>query len=233
MAFPAPKPEQRLYHLLRGVVGLVLRRFIKIEVLGLQNLPQEGAAVLVCNHRSDSDPAVVGTAIPHYISWVAADYMRHVPITSWLIQKTGMVLMAVDGQVTPSSFKQARRVLQNGDWLGIFPEGEAYIFTNDFSAPLAEFQPGFAVLAAQARVPIIPVVIRPRQETLKPIRMPPQIRPYIAQLHDLSTIQQIPQYQSVQVVIGEPIRPDWDRFNQRQEAVAWLMQETRQVMLAL
>jgi hypothetical protein len=68
------------------------------------------------------------------------------------------------------------------------------------------------VLAAQAQVPIVPVVIRPLQEKLKPIRIPPQIRPYIARLHDLSTIRQIPQYQSVQVVIRQPISPEWSQF---------------------
>ena len=227
------KAENRRYQVLRNIMGLFLRRFIKIEVLGLDNIPTEGAAVLVCNHRSDSDPAIVGVAIPRYISWITADYMRHVPITNWLIQKTGMVLMAVDGRVTPSSLKQAQRVLRSGHCLGIFPEGEAYIFANDFAAPLAELQPGFAVLAAQAQVPIIPVVIRPRQEKLKPIRIPASIRPYIAELHNLSTIRQIPQYQSVQVVVGPLIQPSWSEFSDRREAINWLMAETRQVMLNL
>ena len=92
--------QKRFYRRLRWVIAALLRRFIKIEALGLEHVPQTGPAILVCNHRSDIDPSVLGTVITRYICWVAASYMKKGPLTGWIIKKTGMVLMDVHGKVS-------------------------------------------------------------------------------------------------------------------------------------
>ncbi|KAI9134999.1 lysophospholipid acyltransferase family protein [Acaryochloris sp. CCMEE 5410] len=213
--------QQRFYHACRWLLAPWLRRRINLEVIGLEHLPT-GAGILVCNHRSNIDPSIVSVAIPRYISWVTAAYMQELPITHWLIQRTGMVLMEVDGPVKPSSFKQALGVLSRGALLGIFPEGERYIFQNDFAAPLADFHRGFAVLALKAQVPIVPMMICPQQEQLTRLTIPPKLQSHIGQSHDLTLIQHIPQYQAVNVVLDKPIFPT--------SGVRELMTTTRQAM---
>ena len=225
--------QKRFYRRLRWVIAAVLKRFIKIEAIGLEHVPQTGPAILVCNHRSDTDPSVVGTVITRYISWVAAAYMEKVPLTGWLIKKTGMVLMDVNGKVTPSSMKQALCVLDQGEMLGVFPEGEDYIFANDFSAPLAAFHRGFGVLALRKRVPIVPVMICPVEEKLKPIAIPSSIRAEIGKHHDLDRIKQIVRYKRVRVVIGESILGEAVRDQRREEVLEQLVSQVRAAMLEL
>jgi 1-acyl-sn-glycerol-3-phosphate acyltransferase len=218
--------KQRFYHLLRGLLTPVLKRLIQIEVVGLENLPTPGTpAVLVSNHRSDIDPAVIGAAIPRYIAWMAADYIRKVPITGWLAQRTGMVLINLEGALTRSALKQTFQVLTDGGWLGIFPEGEDYIFTNDFSAPMARFYPGFAVIAHKRKVPIVPVVLYPVAESLYPLPVPAAIHEDVAKRCDLSQPKQIVRYRSVKVVIGKPIPPVAET---RETAIPQLQAQTRE-----
>ncbi len=221
--------ENRIYASVKVLLRLVLKFSVKIEVCGLENIPATGGAVLVSNHRSDVDPSILAVAIPRYISWVIADYMQAIPTTYTLIKWTGMVLMNVEGSVSLQSVKQALRVLQQGHLLGIFPEGDHYIFANDFSAPLAPFYPGFARLAIKQQVPVIPIVICPIQERLQPIRIPPELRTAIAQRYDLSQIRQIVRYKSVRVVIGQPLDPIDCHQNDRQ-SIDRFIQHTRSTL---
>ncbi len=222
----ALESEKRFYHFFKLLLSPLLKSSIKIEVIGLENIPQ-GAAIITCNHRSDIDPSIISIAIPRYMSWIIADYMKHVPITSWMIKKTGMVLMNVEGKVTPSSLKQAFKVLESGALLSIFPEGERYIFSNDFTAPLAEFHRGFALIAIKAQVPVVPVVICPVKERLEAIKIPKSIRPYLARRYNLDQIHNIPRYQSVKVVIDPPIVVD------KSQTIDSVLSQTRLAMEAI
>ena len=225
--------QKRFYRRLQWLIAVLLRRFIKIEAIGLEHVPQTGPAILVCNHRSDIDPSVLGSVIPRYICWVAAAYMKKVPLTGWIIKKTGMVLMDVNGKVTPGSMKHALRVLDEGEMLGVFPEGEAYIFANDFSAPLAAFHRGFGVLALRKRVPIVPVMICPVEETLKPIRIPSSIRAEIGKHHDLDRIKEIVRYKRVRVVVGASISVEAVGGRRREEVLEQLVRQVRESMLEI
>lgn len=225
--------ERFFYHLAKAVATPFIRRSVRIEVVGLENLPARGGAVLVSNHRSDADAAVLSVALPRYIAWVVASYMDKVPVTNWLIQRTGAVLVNVEGNMTRSSFKQAMDVLKNGGLLGIFPEGEGYIFANDFAAPLADFYRGFAVLAVKMQVPVIPITLLPVEETLENLQIPQPIQADIARMQDLDRLQKIARYRSVRVVIGKPIDPRRLGTQSDSTVIQQTLQETRSTMQRL
>ena len=220
--------EHFFYQLFKALATPFIKRSVQIQILGQGNLPARGGAILISPHRSDTDAMLLTIAIPRYIAWMVASYMAKVPLTSWLIKRTGAVLVNVDGKVRPSSIKQAMQVLKNGDLLGIFPEGEGYIFANDFSAPLAPFYPGFAQLAVNMQVPVIPITIAPLEEVLEPIHIPKAIQTDIAGTQDLAKLQHIVRYRSVRLEIGLPIYPDLNK--PKKEAIAQLMQEARLAM---
>lgn len=225
------KSQKRFYKILRWCIGPILRLSIKIKVKGLENVPKVGPAIIVCNHRSDIDPSILSIVIPRYISWVAAAYMKNVPLTGWIIKKTGMVLMEVNGKLSLSSMKQSLGVLDKGELLGIFPEGEDYIFANDFSAPLAQFYPGFAIIAMRKQVPIVPVVICPIEEKLRPLRIPTSIRREIGKYHDLDKIKNMVRYKRVKIVVGESIVAHSEKGFNHKETLNKVIRQVRESML--
>lgn len=221
------------YHSLRWLLRPFLLRGVAISTHGLNNLPQHGAAILVCNHRSDTDGLLMTFVLPRYIAWMVADYMTAIPVTRQILNLTGMVPIKTETSPTPSSIKQAIHRLRQGKLLGIFPEGEDYIFANDFDAPLAPLQSGFAHLAYTAQVPVIPAMIIPRIEKLEPITIPPAVRPHLEQHYDLANIQSIVRYRAADVRIGKAISLEPVERLDKQEQVGWLQMQTRQAMLNL
>lgn len=221
------------YHGLRWLLRPFLLRNVEIALHGVNHLPQYGPAIVVCNHRSDTDGLLMTLALPRYIAWMVADYMTSIPVTSQLLTLTGMVPVNTEGRPTPSSIRQALRRLQQGKLLGIFPEGENYIFANDFSAPLAQLQSGFAHLAYTAQVPVIPVVIAPKVETLKPITIPSAVRHRLEQHHDLSGVTSIVRYRAADIRVGKAISLKPVSHLDKHEQMGWLHMQTRQAMLNL
>lgn len=221
------------YHSLRWLLRPFLLRGVAIATHGINHIPQHGAAIIVCNHRSDTDGLLMTLALPRYIAWMVADYMTTVPVTRQLLALTGMVPVKTEGQPTPSSIKRAISCLRQGKLLGIFPEGEDYIFTNDFSAPLAPLRSGFAHLAYVAQVPVVPAMIVPKAEKLEPITIPSAVRPHIEQHYDLTNIQSIVRYRSADVRIGKAISLEPVARLDKHEQVGWLQIQTRQAMLNL
>ncbi|MEM7066634.1 MAG: lysophospholipid acyltransferase family protein [Cyanobacteria bacterium P01_B01_bin.77] len=221
------------YHSLRWLLRPFLLRGVQISTQGINHIPQQGPAILVCNHRSDTDGLLMSLALPRYIAWMVADYMTIVPVTRQILALTGMVPVKTEEQPTPSSIKQALQRLRQGKLLGIFPEGEDYIFANDFDAPLAQLQSGFAHLAYAAQVPVIPAMIIPKAEQLKPITIPAAVRPHLEQYHDLTQVTSIVRYRSADVRIGKAISLKPVASLDKQEQVVWLQMQTRQAMLNL
>ena len=221
------------YYGLRWLLRPFLLRGVAIATHGINHLPQRGAAIVVCNHRSDTDGLLMALALPRYIAWKVAAYLTAVPVTSQILTLTGMIPVKTEGHPKPSSIKQALQRLQQGKLLGIFPEGEDYIFANNFDAPLATFQSGFAHLAYTAQVPIIPAVIVPKAEKLKPITIPPRVRQHLERHYDLTKIQSIARYRSADIRLGKAIALTPVANLPKQEQMGWLQMQTRQAMLNL
>ncbi|MEM9804572.1 MAG: lysophospholipid acyltransferase family protein [Cyanobacteria bacterium P01_D01_bin.56] len=221
------------YHGLRWLLRPFLLRKVEIATHGVNHLPQYGPAIVVCNHRSDIDGLLMTLALPRYIAWIVADYMISIPVTSQLLTLTGMVPMNTEGHPTPSSIRQALRRLKQGKLLGIFPEGEDYIFANDFSAPLAQLQSGFTHLAYMAQVPVIPAIIAPKVETLQPITIPSTVRRRLERHHDLSGVTSIVRYRAADVRVGKPISLGPVSHLDKHEQMGWLHMQTRQAMINL
>lgn len=201
----ALEQEKDAFHSIRNFVKPLLDFIVDIKTEGLEHVPAEGPAVLVGNHRSDMDPFVAASAIPRYISWVAAEYTERIPIMKNLIRDTGVIPMQLDGNVTVSSIKRIMSVLKNGELLGIFPEGHDYMVKNDFSAAMAPFHTGFSLFALRGRAPIVPFVLVPLDESLETIPIPGRLRAMLGLPEEVCRIPHRVQYRSVQISFLEPI----------------------------
>src|SRR6185436_20613088 len=77
--------------LMRFICWLLIHSFYRLDKRGLENIPEEGAAVLVCNHVSFVDPLVILAASPRPIRFVMDHRIFKTPIVSFVF-RTGKAI---------------------------------------------------------------------------------------------------------------------------------------------
>lgn len=125
----------------------------RLKVYGKQNVPREGGAVLALNHFHWLDPAAFGVACPRTIHYMAKVEAHRVPGLGELIRAFGTFSVR-RGETDRDAVRHMRRVVKEGNLLGIFAEG-----TRQRSGVPGVVQPGAAMAALQEGVPVIPAAI--------------------------------------------------------------------------
>ncbi|MFC1806403.1 lysophospholipid acyltransferase family protein [Planctomycetota bacterium] len=145
---------------------VALTLLFRIRAWGAEKVPPRGGVLLASNHQSFADPLIVGTPLPRQACYMARRTLFGVPLLRWVIRAVGA--FPVDrGGVDRRAMRAAVDLMRLGEAVVVFPEG-----TRTPDGELKPFTAGFALLAAQARVPIVPVAIHgafdawPRQHRL-------------------------------------------------------------------
>ncbi|MGI5870799.1 MAG: lysophospholipid acyltransferase family protein [Bacillota bacterium] len=144
-----------LYFLGKFISGLWISFFHGFRVIGRENIPKSGGAVVVANHLSNWDPFVFGCAIPRKVHFMAKkELFRFKPLGA-LLRAWGAFPVNRGGS-DRAALETAMQHLQAGQLLGIFIEGGRNRTGGENMLPP---QPGAAMLAVKAGVPIIPVAL--------------------------------------------------------------------------
>ena len=141
----------------RWVILWKLRLFVHLcarcRVSGVENLPRQGAALLVSNHLGDAD-LVVGLAFsPKPVEVISKAEMYDYPVIGKLMDAYG-VIWVHRGQPDRRALRAALQALSQGRSVAIAPEGR-----ESLSGALEEGTRGAAYLALQAGVPVLPVTL--------------------------------------------------------------------------
>jgi 1-acyl-sn-glycerol-3-phosphate acyltransferase len=113
-------------YFLRFVAWMASRLGYRFKVTGDENIPTEGAAILVCNHVSFVDAVLLMAASPRPIYYVMDHKIFRIPIlgTMFKLAKAIPIASQKDDPATyQAAFNAAAKVLRDGDLLAIFPEG--------------------------------------------------------------------------------------------------------------
>jgi len=127
-------------------------------VRGEENIPIEGAAILVCNHVSFVDAILLMAASPRPIVFIMDHRIFKTPVLGWMFKLAKAVPIAPqkeDPQAYERAFARAREVLADGQLLCIFPEGA---ITRD--GQLGEFKGGVMKLLESNPVPVVPLALQ-------------------------------------------------------------------------
>jgi 1-acyl-sn-glycerol-3-phosphate acyltransferase len=132
----------------------LFRVLFSVEYHGLGNVPREGAVILAGNHPSYLDPVLVGIGVDRTIYFMAWDALFKVPLLGWLIRKIGAFPVDIRRGKGETAYRKAIEVLERGDALGIFPEGQ-----RSEQGPMGELKTGVARMAIETGSPIVPITI--------------------------------------------------------------------------
>jgi 1-acyl-sn-glycerol-3-phosphate acyltransferase len=166
-----------LYRLVRGACAPVLRRLFDLRVEGAEHLPAAGSFILAANHHNYLDGVVLGVAVPRPIAFLVMPRVyRATPLHPPLHRRIGSIPVNLE-RPDPGAIKRVLRALDAGRVVGIFPEGP---FSQE--GRLVPGQPGAALIALRAGVPIVPAAIEGTYQALQarrfyvPRRQPLSVR---------------------------------------------------------
>jgi len=143
----------------RPIAEFLYRRYWRVQTDGLENVPGSGAALLIGNHSGGIpfDASMIGTAIdlehPQHrlVRFLYDRFVANMPLMGDFYNRLGS---------TVASFQNARRLLESGALVGIFPEGVEGVAKGIGQRYLLQpFHTGFVRLSLSLRVPIIPTAV--------------------------------------------------------------------------
>lgn len=154
----------RLYPVARAVIGPIFRFCWRIRIVGLENVPVTGPAILCPNHTSVIDSFFLPAVLPRRITFVGkAEYLDDWK-TKYLFPALGMIpIDRGGGSASERALDAAARVLERGELFGIYPEG-----TRSRDGVLHKGHTGPARLALRTGAPMVPVGIRGTREIQPP-----------------------------------------------------------------
>ena len=144
--------------LMRFLAWLLIHTIHRVKGVDTERIPDEGAAVLVCNHVSYVDAIVIMAASPRPIRFVMDHRIFKTPLLGWIF-RTGKAIPIASAKDDPwlmeKAFVDIAQALHEGDLVCIFPEGKLTT-----TGEMNEFKGGIAKILARSPVPVIPMALR-------------------------------------------------------------------------
>lgn len=129
----------------------MLHVYFQIRIYGAEDVPMEGPLLVVSNHASDFDPPILSNCVRRPVAFMAKEELFRVPVLKQAIKLYGAYPVK-RGSADRSAIRSAIDCLSDGWGVGVFLEGTR---TPDARIPNPKL--GAALIAAKAKVPLLPV----------------------------------------------------------------------------
>ncbi len=144
--------------LVRFLLWIVVNLGYRIRTEGLQHLPEEGAAVLVCNHVSFVDAVIIGTTSPRQIRFVMDHRIFKSWLLGWLFRQVKAIPIAPaheNPEMLERAYRTCAEALANGELVCIFPEGKITAHGD-----MNPFKQGVRNIIDRSPAPVVPMALR-------------------------------------------------------------------------
>ncbi|MFP3553871.1 MFS transporter [Paraburkholderia sp. SIMBA_049] len=144
--------------LLRFVAWMLVHTFYRMRLVHAERIPEEGAAVLVCNHVSYVDAIVIMAESPRPIRFVMDHRIFRTPLVGWLFRHAKAIPIAPaheNPEMLKRAYEACAKALDDGDLVCIFPEGKL-TRTGDMNS----FRHGVVEILRRKAVPVVPMALR-------------------------------------------------------------------------
>jgi 1-acyl-sn-glycerol-3-phosphate acyltransferase len=178
--------------LMRFMVWMLIHSVYRLEEVGLERIPEEGPAILVCNHVSFVDALVISAACRRPIRWVMYYKIFELPFLSFFFRTLRAIPIAgskEDSQMLERAYEAIAKELAEGELIGLFPEGG---LTAD--GDIAEFRGGIVKILETTPVPVIPMALSGLWRSL-----------FARNRHSLRYLNRL--FPRVRLAVGAPVEP--------------------------
>jgi len=171
--------------LMRFLSWALMNMMYRLRVHGIENIPDDGPALLVCNHVSYLDALLIGGSVPRPARFVMYYRIFNTPGAGWVFKAARAIPIAgarEDAVLMEKAFADVDAALAAGELVCIFPEGA---LTKD--GEIAPFKAGVERILAKRPVPVIPLALRgmwasmwsTRSSRMRQLRMPRRFRAHV------------------------------------------------------
>jgi len=165
-----------MYHASRFVTRMVAKLLFGYTTKGLEHFPKSGPVLIVANHASFLDPALLGTSSPRIIRFLARATLANHRLLGWWMRSVGTLLI---DREAPShrALEAGVEVLRDGGVFAVFPEG-----TRSATGAVGEFKRGPLLMIKQTGAAVVPCGIAgtfacwPRDRSRPRLRRPCEVR---------------------------------------------------------
>ncbi|RDX35754.1 MFS transporter [Kangiella sp. HD9-110m-PIT-SAG07] len=144
--------------LMRFLIWILINTIYRVKKTGLENVPEEGACIVVCNHVSYVDALIIGGTIRRPIRFVMYHKIFKVPVLSFIF-RTAKAIPIAGHKENPELLNEAMytiaEALEQGEVVCIFPEGK---LTSD--GDMNEFKSGIERIIEKTPVPVVPMALQ-------------------------------------------------------------------------
>jgi len=180
--------------MMRFLAWILVNTIYRVRASGVENIPDKGPAVVVCNHVSYMDPIVLSACIRRPMRFVMYYKIFQLPLLRFLFQHAKAIPIASakeDERLMKEAFEKVDAELAAGNIVCIFPEGG---ITSD--GEVQRFRPGIEKVIANRPVPVVPIALQNLWGSWFSRSKDGRIRKFPRRL-----------FVKVPVVIGEPVLP--------------------------
>lgn len=143
---------------MRFLIWLLGHTMYRVQHKNLEAIPEEGGALLVCNHVSYVDALLLAGACRRPIRFIMFKPIYDIPVLNFIF-RTGkaipIISQHVDSDAYEAAFNEIAAGLEKGDLLCIFPEGK---LTTDGN--INEFKGGVETILSRTPVPVVPLALQ-------------------------------------------------------------------------
>lgn len=143
-----------LEYLYRIGARLLIKLTYNTEFIGFDKIPKHGPAIIIANHSSYMDGVIIQAACKRPVRFIIDHYIYNLPVVNYFMRYNRAIPILAKKESVENALDEVSRGLENGDIVGIFPEGQL-----TYTGHLGRFKPGIEWIVERDPVPIYPVII--------------------------------------------------------------------------
>ena len=127
---------------------------LPVHVEGREQLDTKQSYIFVANHQGYLDILLMYGYLGHSFKWMMKEYLKKMPIVGQACMISRQIFVGDSLASIQQAVKNARKTLQGGMSMSIFPEG-----TRSYDGTMGTFKRGAFMLANEIGLPIVPITI--------------------------------------------------------------------------